>query len=569
MVHRSFGQLLQELRAAAGLTQPELAELAGLSDRGISDLERGVRTRPQASTVRQLAAALQLDTDERAALTAAASSSRDRPGRAWAPRQGGLVAAAVTSFVGRDREQAEVLHALQSNRLVTLTGVGGIGKTRLALAVATNLSRTPAIVELASQRDAQLVAQQFAVCLGIRVQGWLTAIDALLAGLADAQLLVVIDNCEHLLAPCASLIRLLLERCPGLRFLATSREPLGLREEIVQPVPPLAVGVADEVTVHRLACYGAVQLFLDRARAVWPSFVLSEANAAAVARVCQRLEGIPLAIELAAARLRVLSVEQIDARLADRYRLLTTSSVGVPERHRTLHAAVDWSYALLSPREQLLFERMAVFRGGAPLEAVEEVCGADGIEAIDVADLVQALVEKSLVVAQPEPDGRVRFSQLETLREFAHAHSLRRGEVDVLSARHLTYHVQLGERTAPDLRARDQVGWLDCIQSEQDNIRAALSWATHANAALEHGLRLAAAMAPWFAARGNVDEGRGWLDGLLARRSAAPPAIRVKALAAAGMLAFEMETTSAPCHCTRRHSQPCVSLATGGELQRS
>jgi hypothetical protein len=200
---------------------------------------------------------------------------------------------------------------------------------------------------------------------------------------------------------------------------------------------------------------------------------------------------------------------------------------------------VEWSYALLSAHEQLLFERMAVFRGGAPLEAVEAVCGTDAIDVSDVADVLQSLVEKSLVVAQPEKDGRVRFSELETLREFAHARSLKRGACDRLRARHLTYHVHLAERMAPDLRARDQVGRLDCLQSEHDNIRAALGWATDANAAVEDGFRLAAASAAWFAARGNVDEGHRWLEALLARGVAAQPAIRVKALGAAGMLAFD------------------------------
>jgi non-specific serine/threonine protein kinase len=540
MVDRSFGHLLQEFRAAAGLTQQELAELADLSSRGISDLERGARRSPRPVTVRQLAAALQLDQDEHTALTAAANPSRNGQGRTSTPRQGGTAtAAALTSFVGRDREQADVLHALLSNRLVTLTGLGGIGKTRLAVAVAARYSRAASIVELASEGDAHFVAPQFAAALHIRVPGRERAEDALLAELANAQLLIVVDNCEHLLGACKSLIGVLLERCPGLRFLATSREPLALPDEIVWPVPPLSVGVADDVTVHRLARYSAVQLFVDRARAVWPSFALSGANAAAIARVCQRLEGIPLAIELAAARTRVLSVEQIDARLADRYRLLTMGSADAPARHRSLQAAVEWSYGLLSAREQLLFQRMAVFRGGASLEAVEAVCGLDTIDVSDVTDVLQSLVEKSLVVARPEADGSVRFAQLETLREFAHARSLERGECDSLRARHLTYHAQLAERMAPDLRARDQVGWLDCLQSEHDNIRAALDWATSAIAAVEDGLRLATATAAWYAARGNVDEGLRWLDALLARGVAAQPAIRGKALGAAGMLASD------------------------------
>jgi predicted ATPase/DNA-binding XRE family transcriptional regulator len=491
----SFGQLLREIRSAACLTQEELAERAGLSPRGISDLERGARRSPQRATLRLLADALQLDGDERAMLAAAAGPSHDGARCASTrSRAARSLPETLTSFVGRTREQADIAQALQTHRLITLTGVAGIGKTRLAVAAArsagTYQTGTPVMVELGSQSDPRLVPDQLAATLGVTVHPGITAVDALLAELADARLLIVLDNCEHLLAACSALDWALLGSCPGLRILATSRQPLGLACEVVLPVPCLTTSPPEEVSVHRLARYGAVQLFVDRARAVWPSFALSSANAAAEARVCRRLEGIPLAIELAAARTRVLTIDQIDSRLEDRYRLLSSGQADAPARHQTLRAAVEWSYELLSPRERLLLERLAVVRGGATLEAVEAVCGTDSAEIVDATDVLQALVEKSLVVANLEADGRIRFSQLETLREFGHARILQRGELDLLRARHLNYYMHLAEQAVPERRGGHQVEWLDRLEVEHDNVRAAVSWATGTDAALEDGLRL-------------------------------------------------------------------------------
>ena len=423
-----FGQVLREFRVTAALTQEELAEKAGLSPRGISDLERGARRSPHPATVRRIAVALRLADDDRSALEAAARPPRAAP--AATPRLNGAPAQ-LTSFVGRAREQAEVERLLGTQRLVTLTGMGGIGKTRLALAVAASAvpdhADSAVVVELAALADPLLVARELASAVGVHEDAGRPILDTL----GGARRPTPARRPRQLRASPGRVCRArssLLSASARLRILATSREPLGIPNETIWPVPPLAVSEGELPSLDRLAEFGAVRLFEDRARAVWPTFELSEQNAPAVARVCRRLDGIPLAIELAAARTRVLSVEQIDARLEDRYRLLVWGAAGAPARHQTLLAAVDWSYALLTDAERLLFDRLSVFRGGAELEAVEAVCGfapsanhaEPGIDAADVADLLQSLVEKSLVTADPQADGTVRFEQLETLREYAH-----------------------------------------------------------------------------------------------------------------------------------------------------
>jgi predicted ATPase/DNA-binding XRE family transcriptional regulator len=414
---------LRDFRVAAQLTQEELADHAGLSPRGISDLERGVRRVPRLATLRRLSEALQLDTEDRAVLEAAARAA-SRPARQR------VVAAAAqrswpgpsTGFIGRTRELRELGLALRAHRLVTLAGTGGIGKTRLALAVAEQHVRAtleaPVVVELAALADPMLVPRATAAALQLAEQATDSIVDALSGALAARDLLLVFDNCEHLLGACGSLASQLLDRCPRLRILATSREPLRIGHELVWPVPPLDVGNPDETVLERIAQHDAVRLFVDRGRAVRPTFELTDANAPVVLRVCRRLDSIPLAIELAAARLRVLSVEQIDTRLEDSYRILVWGAADAPERHQTLLATVDWSYALLADDERALFDRLAVFRGGAWLEAIEDVCGSGSSEASrPIVDVLQSLVEKSLVLAEPARDGSVRFGQLETLRQ--------------------------------------------------------------------------------------------------------------------------------------------------------
>jgi predicted ATPase/DNA-binding XRE family transcriptional regulator len=537
-----FGQLLRELRVVAGLTQEELAERSGLSPRGISDLERGARLSPRLVTVRQLSAALQLVDSDRAALEKAAYRPRVPLAREPAvPAGRSSLPVQMTSFVGRDREQSEIERLLHGQRLITLCGPGGIGKTRLALAVAEQAVPQYAdraiFVEFGAASDAVLVPRELASAVGIREDAGQPLLETLLRALANVRMLLVLDNCEHLLSACSDLARRLLDACPRIRILVTSREPLGVADEMVWTVPPLAVGEEQPMSVERLAQLGAVGLFVERARSVWPTFELSPHNAQAVVRVCRRLEGIPLAIELAAARIRVLSVEQIDARLEDRYRLLVWGAAGAPARHQTLLAAVDWSYALLSNAERLLFDRFSVFQGGARLEAVEVVCTPDSLQPAEVADLLQSLVDKSLILAEPEPDGTVRFCELETLKEYGRARVRERNEADALRARHLGYHLCLAEEAVSQLLGPHQLTWLERLDYEHDNMRASLAWSLHCEAALEDGLRLAGALWRFWEVRGHGVEGRRWLASLLGGVGPVAPGVRALALDAAGCLA--------------------------------
>ena len=415
-----------------GFSQEELAERAGLSVAGLSALENGRRQAPYRHTVTLLASALGLSAPETALLevaivrvrvtapaTAPAPCVQDQgttadsetgegaspPAAASQPPRTNLPIA-LTSFIGREHEQDEVRALLQgAARLVTLTGAGGAGKTRLALAVAdVALSAYPDgvwLVELASLADPALVIGTVAQVLGLREEPHRPLLATLLAYLKDRHLLLVLDNCEHLVAACAEFVAALLQHCPRLRILATSRETLEVPGETTYRVPSLAVpDPAHLPDPEHLAAYAAVDLFVQRARSRRPDFTLSAQNAHAVAEICARLDGMPLAIELAAARVGSLPVDAIAARLDDRFRLLTGGPRTAVSRQQTLRAALDWSYDLLSEGEQRLLDRLSVFAGGCTLEAVEAVCSGAGIEAWEVLDLLGSLVNKSLVLLE-------------------------------------------------------------------------------------------------------------------------------------------------------------------------
>jgi non-specific serine/threonine protein kinase len=444
--------------------------------------------------------------------------------------------AQFTSFVGRQREIEEVRRLVDTNRLVTLAGAGGCGKTRLALQVASGLvDRFPDgvwLVDLSPLSEPDLVANSLAAALKIQEGSQGSLIDLLSGYVRSRHLLIILDNCEHLIAACANIADTLLKAGPDLRILTTSREPLGLAGETVRRVPSLSVPTPEDVSAESLAQSEAVALFVDRAAAVAPTFSISAANAAVIAEICRRLDGIPLAIELAGARLNLLSVDEINARLNDRFRLLTGGSRTALPRQRTLEATVDWSYELLSPTERRLLCRLSVFAGGWTLEAAEAVCAGEGIKAAAIVDLLSHLVDKSLVVAEEDGRGTRRYRFLETVRQFGRERLLRSGRLPRLRDRHLTFFVEVARQAEPHLHGPDQVAWLNKLQTEHDNFRASLEWCTTSNSHTETAILLACALWPFWNRRNHFREGRQWVDRALAVNAEAPAPLRAKALVA-------------------------------------
>jgi non-specific serine/threonine protein kinase len=445
----------------------------------------------------------------------------------------------LTSFVGRERELAEVMRLLTTARLLTLTGTGGCGKSRLALRLATELLDTYPdgvwLVELAALNDSTLVPLTVARALEAPAPPGRTPVEALVAAIKPKRLLLVLDNCEHLVADCAALAETLLLACPSLRILATSREALGIDGETVWRVPSLALpAVAPAPSTADLAGYDAIRLFVERAQAAAPGFALTEQTAAAVTDVCRRLDGVPLALELAAARLKVLTVDQVADRLDDRFRLLVGGSRTALPRHQTLRATLDWSHSLLDEAERALLRRLAVFAGGWTLEAAEAVGAGDGLASGDVLDVLARLVDKSLVQADTGGDEGARYRLLETVRQYAGEKLADAGEADSLSARHAGYFLALAERVEPELWAHDQLRWLARLDAEHDNLHAALAWFLERDPAA--GLRLAPCLARFWLLRSFFTVGLRLVERLLAA-APAPTAERAAALRAAASLA--------------------------------
>lgn len=455
----------------------------------------------------------------------------------------------LTSFVGREREMADVKRALAGTRLLTLTGAGGAGKTRLAMQAAADVideyENGVWLVELAPLADPTLVPQTVAAALSVREAAGGTVLDALTAYVRDKQLLLVLDNCEHLIAACAVLAESLLRAAPGLRILASSREALRIAGEVTYRVPSLQVPDAHAVLpTGALAGYESVQLFVERAAASQPGFALNDDNADAVAQICRRLDGIPLAIELAAARVRAMAVDTIAARLDDRFKLLTGGSRTALPRQRTLRAAIEWSYSLLSelpPSERALLRRLAAFAGGWTLEAAEIVCAweddpaAEALHAEDVLDLVTSLVDKSLIVLDAHAEGE-RYHLLETIREFALEHLRHAGEEDHVRARHAAYffdHVAMAE---PQLTTSRQREFLVRLDEDYDDVRLAVRWLTEHDSG--QALHLVGALGTYWDIRGQFSEGRETLARVLQAAADGDPLARAKAQRAQGLLAF-------------------------------
>jgi len=430
----------------------------------------------------------------------------------------------------------EIERELSMTRLLTLTGAGGSGKTRLAVEVARDLVGTYQdgawLVELAPISEEILVPKAVAETLKVPERPTEPLTDTLTQVLRSQESLLILDNCEHLLDACARLVDKLLDLCPRLRILATSRETLGVEGEIRWVVPPLSVPEREPTPPsEELEGYESVRLFVERARGRDPSFSLSPKNALAVAEICSRLEGIPLAIELAAARAGTLSVEQILQRLEDSLKLLRGGSRTQMAKHRTLRGALDWSFELLSEDEKELFRRLSVFAGGWTLEASEAVGARGDVEEGEVLDVLSGLVDKSLVVARERQESGVRYRMLEPIRQYALERLEERGEGEEARRRHATFFLALAEEAEANLRGPEDVEWLESLEREHDNMRAALSWALEREEA-ELALRLAGVLGTFWQAHGHWSDGRKWLEATLAGDKRASAAARIKALEA-------------------------------------
>jgi len=453
-----------------------------------------------------------------------------------APTQVAPLPIPLTSLIGRARELAEIEPLLASARLLTLTGAGGSGKTRLALAVAEQVAPrydSVAWIELAPLSDPALLTQHVATALGVSEAPGGTLVQSLVNELRDRATLLLLDNCEHLLDATADLADTLLRGCPRLTILATSRQALGVTAEAAWLVPLLAVPSAD-ATLDQLAECDAVRLFVDRARAASTGFVLDAKNAHAVVAICRRLEGLPLAIELAAARVRVLHPQQIGERLDDAFRLLTSGTRAALPRHRTLRGVIEWSHALLTPEEQRLFARLAVFADGFTLDQAERVCALDGTAEEDVLDLVAGLVDKSLVLVDTGA-GEARYRLLETVRQYARERLVANGEEDIVRQRHTLYFLDVAENAYPRLIGGAQdLPLLARLELEDGNLRAAAEWCAEDDARAGYAMRFGSALYWLWYVRGHFSEGRQRLEHALAANVEVPRLVRARALSALG-----------------------------------
>jgi predicted ATPase/transcriptional regulator with XRE-family HTH domain len=553
-----FGALLRRYRLVANLTQEALASRAQLSVEAISALERGRRTAPRAETLALLAAALELSPEDRLALIGAATDAPLVPPVEEEPDLSAHVAVVrsgsrqlpvpPTELVNRERDVPAVIGLLQrgdrtgGSRLVTLTGPGGVGKTRLALVVAGAMQQSYAdgalFVDLSPLSDPDLVAPTIARALGLHVSGTQNVVDRLSSHVSGQHLLLVLDNFEHLVQA-ATFVASLLAACPRLSVLVTSRVALRVRAEQRYPVPPLEIPKeGTPATAEALLRYPAVRLFVARAQSVQPAFALSEENGATIAAICRRLDGLPLAIELAAARISLLSPPALLARLERLLGALVGGARDLPARQQTIRATIDWSHELLSAEEQATFARLAVFAGGCTLEAVEAVCDADGRgHGHGVLECVSSLLDRSLL-RRLDGDTGPRLVLMDTLREYAWERLNARGEADCIRRQHAEYFLAELKASDREIVGPSQQAWLDRWEREHDNLRGALRWARESGST-EIGLRLCGLMWRLWLLHGHLTEGRSWMEAMLGSGDHVPADVR--ALAVRGLTALVVE----------------------------
>lgn len=558
-------RVLRALREARGLSQDGWAALLGVGARTVQRWETGAAV-PDAAVEQTILAVCRthglLRTLSRCTSVGQPRTPEDlsellAEARLRAPRRSpaavGLapsmkLPAPLASLIGREHDLAVVKRLLGASRLVTLTGAGGVGKTRLALQTATEIcdlyTHGVSWVELATLTDGNMVPTAVAAVLDVHEWPDEPLIRPLQAALRSRQMLLVLDNCEHLVESCARLADEVLRSCPHVQVLATSREPLRMCGETIWRVPSLTIPDRDRIPpLAELAQYAAIRLFLERAAASKPGLELTEQNAHAITQICQRLDGIPLGIELAAARVSALPVEHLAEQLRTCFRLLSGGGHTAPLRHQTLRATVDWSYRLLTESERAVFRQLAVFAGGCSLAAAEAVCSSEQISSAEVVELLMRLVDRSLLIVADQR-GEPRFSMLETIREFALEQLELTGETARTHHRHMEHFLALAEEAEPRLRGADQAAWFMKLDQDRDNLRAALAWARTQTDRPELLLRLTAALYRFWWRRGYLTEGREWLAVSLERESSLihsgadePTRLRARALNGAAVLA--------------------------------
>ncbi|HSJ86057.1 MAG TPA: helix-turn-helix domain-containing protein, partial [Anaerolineales bacterium] len=507
----SFGQWLRKQRRALDLSRQAFADQVGCAEVTLRRIEAGT-LKPSKELASILLEKLGIPEAERSRWISFARGLSGFPSQAspslTQPKSNFPVP--LTTFIGREQEQADVSKLLSKHRFVTLTGSGGVGKTRLAIKVGEQVLENYAdggwLVELAPILDPLLVPRIIVLTLGLRDDPQRSTIDRLCDFLREQRMLLILDNCEHVLDACAQVIDAVLKTCPYLKILATSREPFNITGEAIYRVPSLGLPNLEEI-LDTFRNYESIQLFEERAQLVQFDFSLTLENAVSVAQICQRLDGIPLAIELAAAKVAAFSTDQIANQLHESFNLLAEGSRTALPHQQTLRASISWSWNLLTEPEQRLMRQLSVFVGGWTLEAAQSVC--DG----DVLHLLNSLVSKSLIVIDQRMETDVRYSFHETIRQYAHEKLLEAGGVEALRDQHLAYFVKLAEQAEPELYRPNQVFWLNKLQDDLDNVRRALDWALTTDA--KSGLRIMVALRFFWEARGDFREVEGWLAQLL------------------------------------------------------